>query len=82
MNPGVKNYLIFSSAIAFGVAILLNFVFFEAFKSSLLYGFPISLMGSEGIGSFIIRIINTLITGLFFTPAVYLGIQWLQTRGR
>lgn len=81
MNPAVKNYLIFSAIIAFVIALLLQFVFFETFKSSFIYGFPLSLLGTEGFGSFIIRVINTAITTLFFTPGVYFAIQWLQRRG-
>ena len=81
MNPAVKNYLIFSAAIAFVIALIINFGLLANFRSTFIYGFPISLEGTEGLGSFIVNLINTLIATLFFTPAVYYAIKWLQTRG-
>jgi len=81
MNPAVKNYIIFSTAVAFGIAFLLNFVLLANFRSTFIQGFPLSLSGTEGFASFMITLINTLIATVFFTPAVYFAIQYLQRRG-
>ncbi len=80
MRVDVKNYFIFSAVIALVIAFILNFGFFETFKSSFINGFPISLNGSDGLGKFFIQIVNTLISALFFTPAVYLLIKYLERR--
>lgn len=80
MKVDVKNYLIFSAVIALVIALILNFGLFETFKSSFVNGFPISLNGSDGISKFILQLVNTLISGLFFTPAVYMLIKYLERR--
>jgi hypothetical protein len=82
INPAVKQYLIFSAVIALIVSLIVNFMLIESLKGTPFYGFPVNLTGSEGLGNFFYRIINTIVESLLLIIPVYLIIQWLLTRGR
>jgi hypothetical protein len=80
MDPAKQQYIIFSGVIGLILALVINFFFVDLLQNSFLYGFPISLSGTSGIGMFLARVINSVVIGLIMTPLVYFTIRWLQTR--
>lgn len=82
MNPVTKQLWIFSFIVALIFSAIINFVGVEFLKGSFLYGFPINLTNTAGIGTFISRIINTAVLGTIVTPLTYYLVKYLQTRVR
>jgi hypothetical protein len=82
VNPVTKQLWIFSFLISLVISGLINFLAIELLKGSFLYGFPIKLDDAVGIGSFIARLINSVLLGAILTPLLYYVIKYLQTRVR
>lgn len=82
MDPVAKQLWIFSFIVSVIVAALINFIVMELLKGSFLYGFPINLTDTSGIGSFFARLVNSFLLGLILTPLTYYIVKYLQTRVR
>ncbi|CAG1021138.1 hypothetical protein DOJK_00809 [Patescibacteria group bacterium] len=82
VNPVTKQLWIFSFLVSLVISGLINFLAIELLKGSFLYGFPIKLDDAVGIGSFIARLINSVLLGAILTPLLYYVIKYLQTRVR
>lgn len=80
MNPVKKQYLIIAVIAGFFVSFIVNFLFIELIRGTLLYGFPFNLNSAEGLGGIILRIMNFLISGGLFTIAFYYLFLNLQRR--
>ncbi len=82
MDPVAKQLWIFSFIVAVIASALINFLAVELLKGSFLYGFPINLTATSGIGSFFARLINSFLLGAVLTPLSYYLVKYLQTRVR
>lgn len=82
MNPATKQMLIFSFVISLIASAVINFLIVEILKTTFLYGFPINLASTSGIGTFLSRVINTVVVGIILLPAVFYGVKYLQSRVR
>lgn len=82
MNPVTKQLWIFSFIVSLIVSALINFLAVELLNGSFLYGFPFRLDDAVGIGSLVLRLVNSLALGLILTPLTYYIVKYLQTRVR
>jgi len=82
VNPVTKQLWIFSFLVSLVISGLINFLAIELLKGSFLYGFPIKLDDAVGIGSFIARLINSVLLGAILTFLLYYVIKYLQIRVR
>jgi hypothetical protein len=80
INPATKQYWIFSGVISLIVSAIYNFGVINILEKTFIYGFPISLAGTEGFQNFIARLLNTIIMGLILTPLTFFFFKWLETR--
>lgn len=80
MDPAKRQYLIFAVVIAIILSGIINFMFVDLVKGSILYGFPINLANTSGIGMFLARLVDSIVMGLFLTPLLYYGINWYLRR--
>lgn len=80
MNPATKQYLVLAVVISILASFVINFALVNIVKGSLLYGFPFSLNGVEGIGDFFIRLINTIIMAGILVFPVLLMLKELNRR--
>jgi hypothetical protein len=81
IDPAVKQYMIFSLLISLIIAAIYNFGIVNGLQGGPLYGFPISLIGAEGLTDTAIRLVNTIIIGVLITPLTYFGVMWALKRG-
>lgn len=82
MDPVAKQLWIFSFIVSVIISALISFLAIEFLKGSFLYGFPINLTNTSGIGSFLARVANSFALGLILTPMTYYIVKYLQTRVR
>ncbi len=82
INPVTKQLWIFSFLVSLIFSALINFLAVELLRGSFLYGFPINLGNTAGLGTFFARLINTVVLGAIVTPMMYYIIKYLQTRVR
>lgn len=81
IDPATRQYIIFSLIISMIISAVLNFALVEVLSGSFLYGFPVNLSTTSGIGNFLGRIINTAVQGLILLPLVYYGFRyWIRRR--
>lgn len=81
IDPAKKQYIIFAAIISILLSGVINFWFIEILEGSPLYGVPVNLEDVSDVVGFVGRIINSVMMGLFLTPLIYWGINWLQNRG-
>lgn len=82
IDPATKQYLIFSLIVSMILSAIINFALIEVLSHSFLYGFPVSLTDTTGLGNFLARVINTAVQGLILLPLVYYGFRYWITRRR
>jgi hypothetical protein len=80
MNPATKQYLVLAVVVSIIISFIINFALVNIVQGSLLYGFPFSLNGSEGIGDFFVRLINTIVMTVILIFPILLLLKELNRR--
>lgn len=80
MDPAKKQYLIFCFVVSLIIGIIINFAFVDIVKGTLLYGIPFNLGESEGVGNFLIRVVNTLLSAGILTFPIYYIFRELERK--
>lgn len=82
IDPVTKQLWIFSLIVSIVLSGAINFFLIELLRGSFLWGFPINLANTAGIGTFLARLVNSVALGVILTPLTYYIVKYLQTRVR